>query len=415
MPIKVLYVDAVGPFGGASRSLFEAVQALTVTGAVQARFVMQRGSAQAFYGRVAQDLIAVRGMTRLDNTRYSHYRGVRWLVPLREVFHFPYTLAAMWQAKRRWGSVDLIHVNEVIDIIPGLIAKLLFRAPMVVHVRSLQWANTRALRTRWVNRRLRDDAAAVIAINENTRASLPADLPVDVIQNSFTPRKSAQPDPVLLARLEALRPASLKVGFVGNLHASKGIFDLLEAVSILRDEGHDIEALVVGSMTIPDRGLKAWLLARAGLAQNVESGLREKVQAAGLADSFHMIGHTADIQTVYERLDVIAFPSYYDAPGRPVFEAAFSGVPSIVCVDKPRPDTLVPGTTGLTVPPGDPQALAGALRHFVGDRSEVARMGAHARALAEANFVPANNAARLLDLYRRVLAARPFDRLAPQD
>jgi glycosyltransferase involved in cell wall biosynthesis len=275
---------------------------------------------------------------------------------------------------------------------------------MVVHVRSLQWTNGSALRTRWVNTRLQRSAAAVIAINENTRESLPAELLVDVIQNSFTAKKASHPDPALLARLTALRAGSLKVGFVGNLHASKGLFELLEAVRILRSEGHDVECLVVGSVTIPDRGVKAWMLARAGLAQNVEAEVTAKVDAYGIGDSFHLLGHTNDIQTVYEQLDVIAFPSYYDAPGRPVFEAAFSGVPSIVCVDKPRPDTLVPGETGLTVPPRNPAALAEAILHFVNDRSEVRRMGEKARALAVENFVPATNARKLLAVYERVLA-----------
>ena len=400
--MKVLYIDAVGPFGGASRSLFEAVQVLT-DGPVQAYFVMQRGSAQDYYGLVAQDVIAVRGLTRFDNTRFSHYRGMRWLVPLREIFHFPYTLAAIWQAKQRWRSVDLIHVNEVIDIIPGLIAKALFNAPMVVHVRSLQWSNQRAWRTRWLYAHLRKHAAAVVAIDENTRASLPADIDIDVIQNSFTPQRAAKPDAGLLDRLAALRPGSLKVGFVGNLHASKGLFELIEAIRLLTARGKDVECLVVGGVTLADRGLKAWVLARAGLAQNVEADVAATVQAAGLHDRVHMLGHINDIQTVYERLDVIAFPSYYDAPGRPVFEAAFSAVPSIVCVEKPRIDTLIPGQTGLTVPARDAPALADAIASFADNRGEVRRMGANAQALAVANFVPRTNAAKLLALYQRVL------------
>lgn len=412
--MKVLYIDAVGPFGGSSRSLFEAVKVLAA-GPVKAYFVMQRGTSEEFYRKLAQDVIAVRGLTRFDNTRVSHYHGMRWLVPLREVFHFPYTLLAVWQAKRRWGEVDLIHVNEVIDIIPGLVAKALFKAPMVVHVRSLQWTNMRALRTRWVNARLRKSAAAVVAINENTRASLPDELHVDVIQNSFTPKKATNPDPALVARLSTLRPTSLKVGFVGNLHAAKGLFELLEAIRILRGQGLDVECLVVGSVTIPDRGLKAWLLARAGLAQNVEADVHARVREYGIADSFHLVGHTNDIQTVYEQLDVIAFPSYFDAPGRPVFEAAFSGVPSIVCVERPRPDTLVPGETGLTVPPMDAPALADAIRYFALNRHEVRRMGGNARALAVENFVPATNAQKLLTVYERVLAASGRARVRQPD
>lgn len=404
--MKILYVDAVGPFGGASRSLFEAVGALP-SGSVVPFFVMQRGTAQAYYGRFASGIVTARGLTRFDNTRFSHYRGIRWLILLRELFHLPFTLLAILKARWRWRRVDLIHVNEVVDLVPGLIAKAVFGAPLVVHVRSLQWTNTSALRTRWVHARLRRSAAAVIAIDENTRATLPGDLPVEVIHNAFTPKRAPLPDEALVERLSRLRPSSLKVGFVGNLHQAKGLFDLLEAARLLHEQGCDVEFLIVGGVTISDRGLRAWLLARAGLAQNLRTDLDERVRDYRLESSFHLLGPTDDIQCVYERLDLLAFPSHLDAPGRPVFEAAFSAVASIVCVDNPRPDTLVHGQTGLAIPAHDPKALAAAIRHFADDRAEVRRMGANARALAQANFVPARNARALLDVYQRVLSEHP--------
>ena len=40
----------------------------------------------------------------------------------------------------------------------------------------------------------------------------------------------------------------------------------------------------------------------------------------------------ANIAQAYARMDVICFPSHYDAPGRPIFEAAFLKVPSIAAV-----------------------------------------------------------------------------------
>jgi hypothetical protein len=203
--MKVLYIDAVGPFGGASRSLFEMVRRLAAD-SVEPYFVMQKGTAQAYYGRVAKSIITTRGLTRFDNTRATHYRGVRWLVVLRELYHFPFTVLALVRAKRRWGKVDLIHVNELVDIVPGLIAKLLFRAPLLVHVRSLQWTNSSAQRTRWINRILRRHADAVVAIDENTRATLPADLPVDVIHNSFTAGDEDRSGERLPRALESLRP-----------------------------------------------------------------------------------------------------------------------------------------------------------------------------------------------------------------
>lgn len=404
MVMKVLYIDGDGPFGGASRSLFEAVRALP-EGAVEPYFVAARGTALDFYKRVAKDVVTTRGMTKFDNTRYSHYRGVRWLVLLRELFHFPYTIAAILKAKQRWKHVDVIHVNEAVYIIPALIAKWMFRAPLVVHVRSLARVHERSLRCRWLNARLARDADAVVAINENTRATLPAVMPVDVIQNSFTAKNAAHADPALIQKLDALRPTSLKVGFVGNLHYSKGLFEMLEAAKILRAAGRDVEFVLVGGVTISDKGLKAWALAKAGLAQNVDAELHARIQEANLSDSFHLFGPTLDIKRVYDRIDVLCFPSHYDAPGRPVFEAAFSSVPCIVSVDKPCADTLIEGETGLAIPARDPQRLAQAILHFVDNPGEIKRMGANALRLAESNFDPATNARKLFGVYSRV--ARP--------
>lgn len=402
MTIRVLFLDGVGPFGGASRSLFEAVRALP-EGAVEPYFVAQQGTALDFYSQVAKGVVATRGLTRFDNSRYSHYSGVRWLILLREVFYLPFTVLGLLKARRLWERIDVIHQNEVMELLPGLIAKRLFGAPLVVHVRSLQRVDERSWRTRFINATLRREAAAVIAINENTRATMPANMAVDIIQNSFTPKGSPKPDPILLTRLATLRPGSLKVGFVGNLHHSKGLFDLLEAAKIVRNMDRDVEFVIVGGVTIADKGLKAWALAKVGLAQNVQAKLAERVVQAGLQDSFHLLGSTTDIQCVYDCLDVIAFPSHFDAPGRPVFEAAFSSVPAIVSVDNPRSDTLAPGQTGLAIPARNPQRLAEAILHFADNRSEVKRMGAHAKELAEANFVPAKNARKLLDLYERVV------------
>ncbi|WP_394999816.1 glycosyltransferase family 4 protein [Acinetobacter sp.] len=400
--MKVLYIDGDGPFGGASRSLFEAVRALP-DGTVEAYFVASSGTALYFYRQIAKEIIETRGMTKFDNTRYGYYRGVRWLVLLREIFHLPFTVIALLKARRRWKQIDLIHLNEFVYIIPAIFAKFIFRVPLIVHVRALARKNDNSRRTRWFNKILAHSVDAVVAINENTRASLHDELPVDVIQNSFTSVRVSEVDPGILAKLDALRCGSLKVGFVGNLHHSKGLFDILDAAKLIRQSGRDVEFLIVGGTTLVDKGLKAWLLARAGLAQNVQVELDMRVKQDDLFDSFHLLGSTLDIKCIYDKLDVLLFPSHYDAPGRPVFEAAFSEVPCIVSVEKPFADTLVHGQTGLAIPAKNPEKLADAILYFADNPSEVQRMGSNAKRLAELNFDPAINACKLLEIYKRVI------------
>ncbi len=400
MALKVLYIHLIGTFGGSSRSLFEAVRALPI-GEVEAYFVTQRGPVASFFRKVAVDVIESSGLTQFDNTLYSYYRGVRWLVVLREMMYLPGTVLALWRARRRWGHMDLIHLNEFTGLIPMLLARWLFAAPVVVHVRSVARSDSASLRTRWVNSVLLNKVAAVVAIDENVRASLPAAMPVDVVHNAFTPALEPVPDQSFQARLKALRPNSCKVGFVGNLLRVKGLYELIEAARIIKQSFVDVEFIVVGENARQLSGLRGTILKRLGLAQDVKADLERLIRDYDLAGSFHLMGFTTDIQRVYQSLDMLCFPSHYDAPGRPIFEAAFSGVPSVVAVRAPRADTLVDGETGLAVPPGDSVALAQAIIFLANDHATSRAFGDAARIMAHQNFDVKTNSQRLLTVYRR--------------
>jgi len=400
--MRVLYIGGVGPFGGASRSLYEAVGALP-EGVVDAYFLMPHGTALDVYRRVAKDSLAVRGITRFDHTRATYYRGKRWIVALREAFHALPTLAGLRRARARWPQIDIVHVNEFTEILPGIIAKRIFGARLVVHVRSLVHTDLTQKRTRWLHRMLHRHADAVIAIDDTVRATLPADLSVDVVHNSFTPAASEAIDARYLAQFERLRPGALIVGFVGNLLRTKGIVELVDAAALVRQAGADVQFVIIGGETAGADSAASAIARRMGLAQNSQEQVTALIAQHGLDDDVLLFGPTKDIQRVYPRMDVLAFPSYFDAPGRPVFEAAFFGVPSIVAVRDPTPDTLVDGETGIAIAEPTPDLIAAAILRCVADRAAVRRMGDAAKQLALRNFVPATNALQLLAVYRRLV------------
>src|SRR5207302_2927742 len=129
----------------------------------------------------------------------------------------PATLLGIWQARRRWRDIDLIHINEITILLPGLFAKALLKRPLVVHARSVQ--QQRGARTRIMKRLLERHADAVVAIDETVRASLP--VAAEVVHNGFTPA-TADPMGQLSGRLH---PGSLRVGMVGTLLGLKGVFE----------------------------------------------------------------------------------------------------------------------------------------------------------------------------------------------
>jgi glycosyltransferase involved in cell wall biosynthesis len=401
MSLRVLYIHVIGEFGGASRSLFEAVRALP-EGSVTPAFVTARGTVEPFFARLGP-VWSARGISKFDHTWYGRYRGARWLVPLRELAYLPSTVCVLWTARRQLRGVDIIHLNEVTGLFVLWLAKrwLLPRAT-VVHVRSLADSNPRLRRTRLMWKFLRNRVDAVVAIDENVRASLPPDLRVDVIHNAFTPRIADQPDPAIEAAFAKLRPGAFKVGFVGNLLRVKGIEELVEAARITRDAGLDVEFVIVGDDAVSSRGLRARVLKWLGLKQNMRADVEAMLDRYALRDRVHLVGFTADIARVYQRMDVLCFPSHYDAPGRPIFEAAFFGVPSIVAVRDPKPDTLVDGVTGIAIAPRDANQLAAAITRLAGDREATRCMGEAARNMATDNFDATRNAARLLSVYKRI-------------
>lgn len=401
--INILYIDGVGPFGGASRSLFELISSLAGGEKVKPYFIAANGTALDFYSRVTDEIISTRGLTRFDHTRYSHYRGIRWLVLLREIFHIPYMLLALYKAWKKWkGKIDIIHSNEITELIPAILCKMLFKAPLVVHVRSVQNNNPGLLRTRLIQAAMRKYVDQVVVIDQTARKSLPHDIKINVIHNSF----SAPPvtNPASDSELGILNPTSLKIGFVGNLQVAKGVFDLIRAAALVRASvGNAVEFIFVGGRTHAHGGVKNRILSLLGLRQDISQSVDELVQSLNCADTVHFTGAKLDIQRFYSRFDVLAFPSHFDAPGRPVFEAAFYSVPCLVCVDEPERDTVIPEVTGLCIPAENPEALAGAILYYLHNPDKRLEMGKAAYDLALENFFPQSNADKMLSIYSSLI------------
>ncbi|HYN27101.1 MAG TPA: glycosyltransferase family 4 protein [Burkholderiales bacterium] len=404
LSIRVLYIHHAGAFGGASRSLLELIEGFP-PGSVTPRLVSQRGSVARIFAERGIEVVKAAGISQFDNTRFNHYRGRRWIVLLREAYYLPFTLLAILRARSRWKDIDLVHANEVVALAAVFFAKFLFRRPVIVHVRSVQDTRHDRLRSRFIWRVLRRYADTVIAIDETVRRSLPPRVAAEVVHNTYSPRsdrtEASPADPQLPPR----SPGSLRVAMVGSPFAFKGVTEFVEAAHLCRERGLAVEFLMVGISAGEKRGNVKRLLKAAGFTHDAGDEVRRQVELLGLKDSVHLLGFTPDIDRVFRNIDVLCFPSHLDAVGRPVIEAAFWKVPSIVAVRDPQPDTMIHRKTGLCIEPGDPQAIAEAVSYFCLNRSEVTRMGAAAHRLALENFDSRKNAARVLDIYLRALAA----------
>lgn len=174
--------------------------------------------------------------------------------------------------------------------------------------------------------------------------------------------------------------------YAGKLIRRKGIDKLLEATCALVRQGHDCRVVVVGDG--PDRHL----------LDKLTRDERRHVEYLGFKE-------LADLPAVFERADVLVFPSRYDGWGLAVIEALASGIPVIGSnAAGATVDAVVDEVNGFVVPPEDSAAIASSMRRFVLDPELVCRFGDMARQSAR-RYEATVGAAVIADAILRLAAS----------
>ena len=187
---------------------------------------------------------------------------------------------------------------------------------------------------------------------------------------------------------ESPRPTVL---FVGNIVANKGARTVFEAVLGLRRKYPDIHLRLFGK---PDEELVRHLQARAAAA-----GAQANVEFGGFAGR-------AELPALYRQSHVFCSPAQHEGGVANVYlEAMASGRPVVASTSGGAAEAVLPGETGLLVPPGDAAATAAALDRILGDAALRARMGEAARRRVDEYFAMPRYIARVLAVYRRAMAA----------
>jgi glycosyltransferase involved in cell wall biosynthesis len=163
-----------------------------------------------------------------------------------------------------------------------------------------------------------------------------------------------------------LPPDATVVGVVGRLAYQKAPEDFLAAMrelGRLRGPGRQHKPDVVG----------VW----------VGSGeLAERVARLARSASWPPVvlaGERADIPEILPAFDIFALTSRYEGLPTVVVEAMVCGIPVVATAVNAVSDVVVPGETGLLVPPRRPDLLAGAINYLIDYPDAAARMAATAQ------------------------------------
>ena len=92
-----------------------------------------------------------------------------------------------------------------------------------------------------------------------------------------------------------------------------------------------------------------------------------------------LAGQRGNVPELLPAFDVFALPSRYEGLPTAVVEAMVCGIPVVATAVNAVGDVVVPGETGLLVPPGRPALMADAIRYLLDSPDAAARMAAAAR------------------------------------
>jgi glycosyltransferase involved in cell wall biosynthesis len=202
----------------------------------------------------------------------------------------------------------------------------------------------------------------------------------------FDPDRIAAERLVTLARQWQLPDGVPVVMMPGRLTRWKGQLVLIEAMAQLRRA--DVRCLFVGSG-----------------AGRYRRELEAHAAKLGLGGAVEIVDECRDMPAAYMLADVVVSASTSpEGFGRVVVEAQAMGRPVVATDHGGARETVIPGSTGSLVPPGDPRALAAAVAEALRLTPEQ-RLAQAARAIAHVRrkFDTATMAARTLDVYEEVL------------
>ena len=171
---------------------------------------------------------------------------------------------------------------------------------------------------------------------------------------------------------------------VARFSEQKGHHDLLAAVPRVLEQFPETRLLWIGDGPLLEE-------------------LRERVDAAGLADRILFLGRRDDVPNLLAASNLLVLPSLFEGLPLVALEAMAAGLPIVGTRVCGTAEVVEDGVTGRLVAPHDPLSLATAILEVLADRGRAERWGAAGRERMRAEFSAERMAWETAAVYEEVL------------
>ena len=299
------------------------------------------------------------------------------------------TLQTLMRRVRR-GACDVIHAHNGRTALWGALAvKGAGRGACVFTHHFIEPAHAQSggalgqLKKR-VHASLAEGIAGHIAISQAVAQAIAERGEVDPARLTIVPNGISAPADSDAATAELPDELRAEIVCVARLQKEKGLPTLVRALALLKAEQPDDAPRCV----IAGEGDERIMLE--ALIKEWDAG-----------DVVHLAGFTPHVGAILSAAKVSVLPSPAEPFGLAVVEAMAQGR-AVVAVDAGGPrEIVVPGVTGLLVPPDDPPALARALAELLADPARAQEMGRAGFERYQKHFTAARMGQQTLDVYKK--------------
>jgi len=209
--------------------------------------------------------------------------------------------------------------------------------------------------------------------------------------------------------IESPRAAAIRCDARARARRSLGVDDsacLIGSIGIvLRRKGaiHLVRAMPEVLAAVPNARLA--LVGEAG-PTNYVSEVKSAAEASGVAGQVVWAGHRGDVDEIMAALDLFVLPSLEESFPLAILEAMEAALPVVATAVGGIPECVLPGETGILVPPADSHALAEAIIALLPDPARRRRFGEAGRRRVRENFSIDSQVPRIEDILGRAASRR---------
>ena len=292
------------------------------------------------------------------------------------------------------GGYDLLHAHSPRSLMITKIAAWLADKPFVYHVHSpTSKDSTRPIANRinqFIEQQSLRGVSQLICVSESLGKHMSAegydDELISVVPNGVPRRGELQP--------RETPTGTWTLGMVALFRPRKGTEVLIEALSILREQGVDVRLRAVGPFE----------------SEDYQNEILELSNEHGVSDAIEWTGFTNDVNAELDQMDIMVLPSLF-GEGLPmvIIEAMSAGVP-VVSTDVQGVPEVLNGGFGVVAKPNCAISMADCLRQVISGEVDWQEIREQAWKRQAERYSDNSMASGVAAIYDRVLDSPKLDR-----